>query len=56
MGIYVRETRRIGGSRVNLSKSGVSISKTFGKRVTVNSRGRVSIRLAKGSSLRTKLF
>jgi hypothetical protein len=43
------------GLRVNASKSGLSASKGLG-RVTVSSRGRASVRLAKGLSFRTKLW
>lgn len=39
----------------NVSGSGVSASKRAG-RVTVNSRGRVYVRIAKGLSFRSKLF
>lgn len=41
-------------AKINLSKRGASISKRVG-RVTVNSRGRGSIRLGKGISWRFKL-
>jgi hypothetical protein len=48
MGFYIRRRRRLGRSSwVNLSKSGVSVSKRVGP-VTVNSRGRVRVRLFKG--------
>lgn len=52
MGFSYRKSVRAGkGRRVNLSKSGASVSQSMG-RVTVNSRGRYSIRLAKGLSYR----
>ena len=40
---------------MNLSKSGLSLSKRLG-RVTLNSRGRISIRLLKGLSWRGRLW
>jgi len=42
-------------ARVNVSKRGASMSKTAG-RVTLNSRGRGRVRLAKGLSFRFKLW
>jgi hypothetical protein len=39
------------GIRVNMSKSGASVSKRKG-RVTVNSRGRLTIRLGRGIGFR----
>ena len=52
MGLIFRKTVRAGkNTRVNLSKSGASVSQRFGP-VTVNSRGRVTIRLGKGISFR----
>lgn len=39
-------------SWVNVSSAGVSMSKRIGRRVTVNSRGRVTVRLARGLSWR----
>lgn len=41
-------------TRVNLSKSGASVSKRVG-RVTFNSRGRLSVRVLPGLSFRMKL-
>lgn len=56
MGLFIRKTVKAGKTtNVNLSKSGASVSKKAGP-VTVNSRGNVSIRVAKGVSLRKKLF
>jgi hypothetical protein len=55
MGIIYR--RRIALSKtahVNVSKSGVSATKKIG-RVSLNTRGRGSIRLGKGLSFRFKL-
>lgn len=53
MGLVFSRRKRLGrGVDLNLSKSGASVSKRAG-RVTVNSRGRASVRLAKG--LRFKL-
>ena len=37
---------------VNVSGAGVSVSRRLGRRITVNSRGRVSVRLAPGLSFR----
>jgi uncharacterized protein DUF4236 len=55
VGLQWRRTVRLGkGRRLNLSKSGVSVSKKQGP-ITLNSRGRVSIRLARGLSWRFKL-
>lgn len=55
MGFVWRKRVRVGKTgAVNLSKSGASVSKRAG-RVTVNSRGRGSIRLGKGISWRFKL-
>lgn len=52
MGLVFRRSMRLGkGSRVNLSKRGVSVSQRAG-RVTVNSRGRVTVRLLPGLSWR----
>lgn len=60
MGLYYRRKLPIHADRddewVNLSKHGASVSKRVGKRVTVNSRGRVYVRLARGLSWRGKLF
>jgi len=56
MGLSFRRSIRLGKlGRLNLSKSGPSLSTKVGKVVSVNSRGRVSIRLGKGLSWRTKL-
>jgi len=56
MGLFFRKSKRVGKTtRVNLSKSGASVSKKAGP-VTVNSRGNVSFRVAKGVSFRKKLF
>ena len=52
MGLIFRKKVRTGtNSWLNLSKSGMSASRRVG-RVTVNSRGRVSVRIAKGLSFR----
>ena len=48
MGLIWSRRKKLGRTAtLNLSKSGVSISKRIG-RLTVNSRGRASIRLGKG--------
>ena len=52
MPFYYRKRAALGRSaHVNLSKSGASVSARAG-RVTVNSRGRVSVRLLPGLSYR----
>lgn len=56
MGLFFRKSKRVGkNTRANFSKSGVSISRKAGP-LTVNSRGRASVRLGKGKSFRKKLF
>lgn len=56
MGLTWRKSIRLGKlARLNLSKSGPSLSTRLGKRVSINSRGRGSIRLGKGISWRFKL-
>ena len=55
MGLIFRKRVKVGQSGktwVNLSKSGASVSRKLGDRVTVNSRGRVTIRIAPGISWR----
>lgn len=55
MGFSYRKTKSLGGGFTgNVSKSGASVSKKIG-RLTLNSRGRGSIRIAKGLSFRFKL-
>jgi hypothetical protein len=52
MGIYYRKRIRAGrNTTVNVSGRGVSVSQRAG-RVTVNSRGRVSVRILPGLSFR----
>jgi len=41
-------------TRINLTGSGVSLTKRFGRRVTVNSRPSVSVRLFRGLSWRSR--
>jgi len=54
MGFSFRKSLRAGkGTRVNLSKGGASVSKRAG-RVTVSSRGRVSVRIFPGFTWRSK--
>ena len=56
MGFSFRKTMPVGRSaRVNISKSGASVSKKVG-RTTVNSRGRATVRLGKGTAFRFKLW
>ena len=47
-------SKRIGKSTVRLSKSGVSASQKMGP-LTVNSRGKATLTLAKGVSFRFKI-
>jgi len=55
MGLVFSRRKSLGkGLMANISKSGVSMSKRAG-RVTVNSRGRGSVRIAKGIRFRFKL-
>jgi hypothetical protein len=55
VGFVFSRRKRIGkGLNLNVSKSGASLSKKA-RRVTVNSRGRASVRIAKGLSFRFKL-
>ena len=52
MGFYIRKRVRLGkGSWLNISKRGVSASQRIGP-LTVNSRGRTSLRLGKGVGYR----
>ena len=56
MGFSFRKTVPVGRkARVNISKSGASGSKKAGP-LTVNSRGRATVRLGKGSAIRIKLW
>jgi len=55
MGLVFSRRKRLGhGVNLNLSKSGASVAKKVG-RVTLSTRGRGSIRIAKGLSFRFKL-
>lgn len=51
MGLFFNRRKRIGRNTLNVSKGGASLSRRAG-RVTVNSRGRVSVRLGRGTSWR----
>lgn len=52
MPLYYRKRVNFGsGTHLNVSKTGASVSKRVG-RVTFNSRGRVSVRILPGLSLR----
>ncbi len=54
MGLAFRKRIDVGDqTAVNVSKGGASLSKKVGP-VTVNSRGRVTVRLAKGLSYRSR--
>jgi hypothetical protein len=55
MGLTYRKSIRVGRSRVNLSRSGASVSRRFG-RLNLNSRGRGSVRLGKGLRWTFRLF
>lgn len=53
MGISYRKRVKIGdGTFLNISKSGVSVSKKVGK-VTVNSKGTTTVNLGNGITYRT---
>jgi len=55
MGLVFYRRKRLGkGLNLNLSNSGASVSKRMG-RLTLGTRGRGSIRLAKGLSFRFKI-
>ena len=55
MGFTFQRRKKItNGTNLNVSKSGASVSKKKGP-VTMNSRGRGSVRVAKGLSFRFKL-
>jgi hypothetical protein len=49
--LFSKRVRVAKGTNVNLSKSGASVSKKVGP-VTVNTRGKASIRVAPGLSLK----
>lgn len=52
MGFNYRRTKAVGKkTRMSVSKSGASLSRKFGP-VTINSRGRITIRLFKGATWR----
>lgn len=52
VGLSFRKTIKLGKkTRLNVSKSGISVSRKAGP-VTVNSRGRITIRLGKGLTWR----
>ncbi|PZE23868.1 DUF4236 domain-containing protein [Curtobacterium sp. MCBD17_028] len=54
MGILFRSRRKVGSNLwLNLAKSGASLTARAG-RASVNSRGRVTVRLAKGITWRIK--
>ena len=56
MGFVFNKRKRLGRTTtLNLSKSGASVSKRT-SRVTMGSRGRGSVRIAKGLSFRFKLW
>jgi len=50
--VFRRRIRTSERTHVNVSGSGLSLSARLGDRVTVNSRGRVTVRLGKGLSWR----
>jgi hypothetical protein len=51
MGLFSKRVRIAKDTNLNLSKSGASISKKIGG-VTVNSRGKASVRVAPGLSVK----
>lgn len=52
MTVYYRKRARVGrNTRLNLTKTGASVSRKAG-RVTFNSRGRLSVRILPGLTLR----
>lgn len=51
---FQRRKKIAKGTNLNVSKSGASVSKKKGP-ITVNSRGRGSVRVAKGVSFRFKI-
>lgn len=52
MGLQFRKQKKLGkNTKLNLSKSGASVSHKAGP-VTVNSKGKVSVRLGKGISFK----
>ena len=56
MGFVFRRSLGLGrGRRLNVSRSGASVSQRLG-RITVNSRGKGSVRLLPGLSYRFKLW
>jgi hypothetical protein len=55
MGISYRKSARMGKSRVNVSKSGASVSRRVGP-VSVSSRGRGSVSLGHGLRWTFRLF
>lgn len=52
MGLIFRKTKKLGkNTRLNISKSGLSVTEKLGP-VSINSRGRITIRLGKGLTWR----
>lgn len=52
MGLIFRKTKKLGrNTRAYATKSGVSVTRKFGP-LSINSRGRVTLRLFKGMSWR----
>lgn len=57
MGLHYRRRERLGRRTwANVSGSGVSLSHRLTDRITVNSRGRLSVRLLPGLTLRLRLW
>lgn len=52
--IFRRRVQLDENTHANISTNGVSVSRKIGPRVTVNSRGRITIRLGRGISWRIK--
>lgn len=52
MGLIFRKSKKLGkNTRAHVTKSGVSVTRKFGP-LSINSRGRVTLRLFKGMSWR----
>ncbi len=57
MGLVYFVRKRLGrGTHLTVSTGGASVSQRIGKRLTVNSRGRASLRLLPGLSFRFRLW
>jgi hypothetical protein len=52
VGLIFRKRVQVGDTAVNFSGTGASVSRKVGRFITLNSRGRVSVRLLPGLSWR----